>query len=135
MAENPALHKYDVVKRITILSTFLAQAGYSSFNEIQTFLRFPEVNFFSGNHHRQGQYSHVFFLLGWSSGLHIFCPRATGCYTTFRGRDILHDVTVSGYVTFYQINKFLQRYNFFIIGKMSSQARFGPWNIVLRPLG
>jgi len=35
MAKNTASHKYDIEKRITIRSAFLAKAGYSSFNEIQ----------------------------------------------------------------------------------------------------
>jgi len=57
MAENPVSHKYDVEKRRTIRSAFLAKAGYSSCNEIKKFVGFPEVEFFSGNHHRQAQYS------------------------------------------------------------------------------
>jgi len=45
MAENPTSRKYDVAKRITIRSAFLAKAaGYSSFNEIQKTVGFPEVN-------------------------------------------------------------------------------------------
>jgi len=45
------------------------------------------------------------------------------CYTTARGQDISRDVIVSGYVTFYQINKFFRKYRyFFVIDKMSSQA-------------
>jgi len=50
-------------------------------------------------------------------------------YTIFRVRDALHNVTV------YLINKFLKRYLFFIIDKMSSRAGFGPWTVVWRPLG
>jgi len=32
------------------------------------------------------------------------------CYTTARGQDISRDVIVSGYVTFYQINKIFRKY-------------------------
>jgi len=45
MAENPVSHKCDMAKGITIGSTFLAKAGYSSFNEIQKFVEYSELNF------------------------------------------------------------------------------------------
>jgi len=44
-------------------------------------------------------------------------------YTTVRGPDILRNVIVSGYVTFYQISKFFVNIYFFIIDKMYSRAR------------
>jgi len=46
----------------------------------------------------------------------------TSCYTTFRGPDILRNVVVSGYVTFYQINAYFSTCYFFIMDKMSSRV-------------
>jgi len=40
--------------------------------------------------------------------------------------DSLHNVLVSGNVTFHQINKFFVAVLFFLIGKISSWAGFGP---------
>jgi len=45
MTENLYSHKYDGEKGTTIGSAFLTYAGYSSFNQIQKFVGFPEVNF------------------------------------------------------------------------------------------
>jgi len=42
VAENPASPKYDTAKEVTTRSVFFAKAGYSSFNEIQKFVGFPE---------------------------------------------------------------------------------------------
>jgi len=52
-----------------------------------------------------------------------------------RGPNILQNVIVSGYVTFYQINKLYVNVSFFIIDKMSSRAGFSLWAIIWRPLG
>ena len=41
IAENPASHKYDVAKEITISNAFFVTAGYSSFNESQKFAGNP----------------------------------------------------------------------------------------------
>jgi len=61
-------------------------------------------------------------------------------YTTVRGPDILCNVIVWAYVTFYQINKFFVRIFFFNIGKtplqqveMVLRAEFGPRAVVWRP--
>jgi len=45
MAENLAPHKYDVANGIAIRSPFLFRARYSSFNEIQKFVGFPQLHF------------------------------------------------------------------------------------------
>ena len=45
MAENPASYKYDVAKRTSIRNALFIKAGYSSFNEIQKFVRLTELNF------------------------------------------------------------------------------------------
>ena len=45
MAKNPSLHKYDVTKGIIIHSAFFIKARYSSSNEIQKCVRFPESHF------------------------------------------------------------------------------------------
>jgi len=55
-------------------------------------------------------------------------------YTTFQVSDILRNVIVSGYDTFYQIKIFSKIYYFFIIDKMSSRDGFGPRAVVWRRL-
>ena len=42
ITENPASHKCDVARGITICRTFIVKVRYSSFNEIQTFIEFPQ---------------------------------------------------------------------------------------------
>jgi len=58
----------------------------------------------------------------------LFCQRATKVITQ-QFEDILCSKVASGYVTFYQINKFFLN-NFFIIDKMFSQATSGPQAVV-----
>ena len=61
-------------------------------------------------------------------GGHIPVPlinSVPGHCTKVRGLDILRNRIVSGYVIFYEINKFIWRHYFFIIDKMSSRAG---WN-------
>ena len=87
-------------------------------------------------------------LYGLSQGLQIFL--SVSHYTTVRGPEILRNWIVSGYVTFYEINKFflntlffyyyIKIHYFFIINKMSSwagemswRAGFGPRAVVWRP--
>jgi len=54
--------------------------------------------------------------------------------TTVRGPNILRDEIVSGYVTFYQVNKLFGNIYFFIINKITSGAGFGPRAVVWRLL-
>ena len=62
MTENPALHKYDVAKGITIYTAFFFTVEYSSFNEIQTFAGFSKLDFLSKNYSKSGQRSLSFLL-------------------------------------------------------------------------
>jgi len=55
-------------------------------------------------------------------------------YTIVWGPDILRNVFVSVYVTFYQINTFLLLCYFFIIDKIASRAGFGQRDVVWRPM-
>jgi len=55
-------------------------------------------------------------------------------HTAVRGTHILRNVIVSGYVTFYQINKFFLKVFFFIIDKMASRDGFVPLAVVWSPL-
>jgi len=134
MAEILVYRKCDVAKWITIRSAFLAKAGYSSFWN-------PENCRISWNKHSfQGiitgkvniTTSCLIRVKQWSP--HFLSKGHINCYAIFRGPDTLHNVIVLVYVTFCKINKFLWRYIFFIIDKMSSRAGFGPWVVVWRPL-
>jgi len=55
-----------------------------------------------------------------------------GPHKLLQGLDILRNVIVSVYATFYQIKVFVKI--FFIIDKTSSRAGFGPRAVVWRPL-
>ena len=55
-------------------------------------------------------------------------------YTTVRGPDILRNVAVSGYVKFYQINKFFLYRLFCFIGKMSLRSEEVASQAVVRRL-
>jgi len=54
----------------------------------------------------------------------LFCLKDTYTFTQHQGLDILCNVIVSEYVTFYQTNKFFVK-NVFVIDKTYSCARFG----------
>jgi len=68
-------------------------------------------------------------------GIQTFLPQLQiSDYTIVQGPGILHNVNVSGYVTFCEINEFFVYIFFFVIDKISLRAGFGPPAIVWRPL-
>jgi len=56
----------------------------------------------------------------------------TQAFTEHQGADILRNLIVSAYVTFYQIKKFFVNF-LFIIDNMSWRVGFGPRAVVWRP--
>jgi len=77
-------------------------------------------------------------LYGLTQGLQTFLSDCH--YTTVRGPDILRIKIVSGYATFYEVNKFLKMHYFSFLTKslrepdeLSWRAGFGPRSVVWRP--
>jgi len=81
-------------------------------------------------------------VFAYTSGLQTLFTRGhISSYTIFRGPDILADAIVSGYVTFYQSNKFLLKNVIFSLltkcvrgpDEMPSRDGFGPRAVFSRP--
>jgi len=64
----------------------------------------------------------------------VFVRGPHSYYTTVRGPDILPNVIVSGYVTFYNSKNFRKYVIFSLLTEIASRARFGPRVVVWKPL-